>query len=77
MTYLMIILTSTEADQVRGITTPGHALEPFLLADGVTYVLPVAVLADPAHAMHHAFLNSLPQRDVDDSEFPQPEDPFE
>lgn len=45
-----IILTKEEADKVRGITTPGHALDPVPLADGVSFILPLEVLSDPAHA---------------------------
>lgn len=55
-------------------TEPGAALDPVPLADEVTWVLPVRVLNDPAHAQHHDYLSALPQRDVDPSEFPQPED---
>ena len=45
-----IILTKEEADKVRGITTPGHALDPVPLADGASFILPLEVLSDPAHA---------------------------
>lgn len=55
----MIILTASEANQVRGLTTKGHALAPRPLANG-TFALPVAVLNDPAHASKWAFLNTLP-----------------
>lgn len=66
----MIILTAAEADAMRGPTAPGAALDPVPLADGVTYVLPVAVLDDPAHAMHHAALAALPRREVAAEEWP-------
>lgn len=56
---MMILLTVSEADQVRGPTAPNHALAPRELADG-NFVLPVEVLDDPAHEQHHAFLNNLP-----------------
>lgn len=69
----MIILTPSEADQVRGPTN-GGALDPIPLADGVTYVLPEAVLTDPAHAQHHAFLGGLPQREIAPEEWPAPSD---
>lgn len=58
-----IVLTSAEADQVRGVTTPGHELKPVLLNDG-NYALPDRVLTDPAHAEHHAFLSGLPTRTI-------------
>jgi hypothetical protein len=67
----MIILNATQADAIRGITTPGHSLEPVPLADGATYVLPESVLADPAHAIHHDLLASLPTRDVAEDEYPR------
>jgi len=54
-----IILTESEADQVRGISTPGHGLHPREFIDG-NYGLPIEVLDDPAHAKHHAFLRTLP-----------------
>ena len=64
-----LILTSAQADSVRGPTAPGHALEPVLLADGATYVLPADVLADPAHVVRHDALAALPQRAVPAAEF--------
>lgn len=45
-----ITLTAAEAAKVRGKTSAGHALDPVPLADGVTYILPLSVLTDPAHA---------------------------
>lgn len=59
----MIILTSEQAAAVRGPTAPGSALDPIPLADG-SYVLPEAVLADPAHAIRHEALAALPTREV-------------
>jgi hypothetical protein len=56
---MMILLTSAEADEVRGDTEPGHALEPVKLKSG-DFVLPPEVIDDPMHAEHHDFLNSLP-----------------
>ena len=43
-----IILTAEEAEKVRGVTRPGHALDPVEIKDG-TFILPVEVLSDPAH----------------------------
>ena len=68
----MIILTAEQADHVRGMDTPGAALMPALLADGVTYVLPESVLTDPAHVAKHDYLAALPVRNVADSEWPAP-----
>ena len=45
-----IALDATQAQKLRGITSPGHALDPLGLADGVTFILPLEVLDDPAHA---------------------------
>lgn len=64
-----IILNSAEADRVRGPTTPPAALDP-IERQGSTFILPVAVLSDPAHAMHHAFLEALPTLTPDDPAFP-------
>lgn len=66
-----IILTAAEAEEVRGPTMPGAALEPSLLADGVTHVLPAAILSDPAHEAWHEVLAGLPQRAVAPEEWPQ------
>ena len=44
-----IILTKEEADALRGPTGAYAALRPVELKDG-TFILPAAVLTDPAHA---------------------------
>lgn len=44
-----IVLSKSEADALRGKTSPHTALEPFELNDG-TFVLPADILTDPAHA---------------------------
>lgn len=54
----MLILTPADADLVRGLTVPGHALAPKPLADG-TLALPEACLNDPYHAARHAVLITL------------------
>lgn len=64
----MIILTHEQANQVRGITTDGHALIPEPLVDG-TFVLPEVAVTDPAHAPHHEALAALPTRDVAEDEY--------
>jgi hypothetical protein len=71
-----IVMTADEAEQVRGVTTPGHALEPILLHDG-RCILPVSVLQDPVHAKHHEFLRSLPQDDIAISDIMAVLDPLE
>ena len=70
-----IELTEAEAAQVRGGTANGSVLDPTLLCDGITYVLPLSVLADPDHAEHRAFLASLPVREVHPEDvMPDPEE---
>ncbi|WP_143061936.1 hypothetical protein [Faunimonas pinastri] len=59
---------------MRGETSEGHELEPVLLADGVTFVLPEAVLTDPAHAERHELLATFPTRDVAAGEYPPPDE---
>ena len=59
----MIVLSAAEADQVRGSDSPGAALVPIALVDG-RYILPVAVLTDPPHAQHWAFLAGMPRQDL-------------
>lgn len=66
----MIILTASQADQVRGETGAGAALDPVALADGVTFALPEAVLSDPAHASRYEFLSGLPTREIAPNEWP-------
>jgi hypothetical protein len=65
---MMILLTSEQADQVRGPASPMHELRPVQLANG-GFILPMEVLSDPAFAVHHEFLSSLTT--IDD---PAPED---
>lgn len=69
----MIILTEEQAQQVRGTTHEGAALEPVLL-NGGDYFLPESVLEDAAHALHHAFLATLPVRDLEAGELIQVEE---
>lgn len=61
---LMILLAPDEADAVRGFSslTPLAALKPKELRDG-NFILPLAVLDDPAHAEHADFLRTLPTVD--------------
>lgn len=66
----MIILTQTQAEQVRGAGANGSRLEPRALADGATWALPEAVLTDPDYAQQAAFLAALPTREVDPAEWP-------
>ena len=67
---MFISLTEAQADYVRGSTSPHSALFPVVLASGTEWVLPVSVLSDPAHAIHHEYLTALPQREIDASEWP-------
>ena len=69
----MIVLTSEQADQVRGIGRGGAALDPREMVDG-NFILPEAVLEDPAHAEWRELLSSLPRRDVSAADFPPPAD---
>lgn len=68
---MMIHLTIEQADEILYSSDPKHSLEPRALKD-MTYVLPVVVLDDPAHADHHDFLSMLPR--IED---PEPEDYWE
>jgi len=76
----MLVLTASEAEAVRGRENIGTeaqpqwvGLDPIMLADGATYVLPVGVSSGiPATAL---ILASAPRRDVALAEFPAtPED---
>lgn len=62
---LCIRLTEAQAAEVYGAARVGGAfLEPVLLADGLTWFLPKAVLDDPDHSEHHALLSALPEIEV-------------
>ncbi len=70
MADLFLILTATQAQALAGPTADGAALAPMALADGMTFVLPQAVMSDPAHAPRHAALSALPLAPVAPEAFP-------
>jgi hypothetical protein len=70
----MIILTSTQANRVRGLTTEGHGLAPVPLANG-TFALPESVLDDPAHARYRNILDRLPKVPDNSLRVGTPQDP--
>lgn len=69
----MIILSAAQADMVRGVGSGGAVLDPRQMIDG-DFVLPEAVLGDPAHAAWFELLVTLPRRDVTPADFPAPAD---
>ena len=69
MSTLYIFFGAQIAEAVRGASREGHTLEPILLADGATFVLPANVLADPGHASRSKILCTLPQREVGPEEW--------
>lgn len=62
MSETFIRLTASDADLVRGETSPGAWLVPVPLADGTTHILPERVLWDPAHAAAVPRLSGLPRQ---------------
>ncbi|MFG1397190.1 hypothetical protein [Roseixanthobacter pseudopolyaromaticivorans] len=64
MSDIYLQLSADQAEEVRGPTAPGAALAPVPLADGVTWVLPVCVLDDPAHAVRRPQLAACAARIV-------------
>ena len=68
----MLILGPADAAAVTGPTADGAALQPRALADG-DFALPARVLDDPAHAMHHALLSTMPTRPLADCVWPDAE----
>ncbi|MFG1423926.1 hypothetical protein [Roseixanthobacter liquoris] len=64
MSDIYLLLTAELAEAVRGPTSPGAALAPVLLADAVTWVLPMGVLDDPAHAVRRPQLAACATRIV-------------
>jgi len=77
MSELCIILTAEQAKHDWSGSRDGTVLRPRLLADGFTWVLPARVLERAAHAAHHDYLKTLPQREVEESEFPTAQSPEE
>lgn len=65
-----LILTPVQAEAVSGPTAAQAVLSPMPLADGVRFVLPLAVLDDPAHEARHAELALLPVAEVSVADFP-------
>ena len=72
----MIVLTSDEAAAVRGpsASVPHAALMPVELEDG-RYVLPTAVLDDPAHDEHYDMLLGLPTAEESELVFKSYDEP--
>ncbi len=68
---LFLILDAAQAVAFRGPTSPGAALQPVALADGLRWVLPLSVLDDPAHAPRYGALAALPAHSVAEDEFPR------
>lgn len=68
---MMITMTPEEAVAVAGPSTDISQLRPIALADGVTFVLPLAVLDDPEHANKHDLLLTFPQREIAPEEWKQ------
>jgi hypothetical protein len=61
----MIILNDADVERVRGPSEidPLSALDPVPVPGGL-WMLPLAVLADPAHERFRDFLQGLPQEDI-------------
>lgn len=57
----LLTLNATEANQVRGLTVPGHAIAPIPIVGG-DFILPDEVLDDPYHADKLAVLQTLSVR---------------
>ncbi len=56
-----IVLTKVQGDAVRGQTSPMTALNPVETTDG-DFILPVAVLSDPAHGARRGSITGLPRK---------------
>lgn len=70
-----IVMTAAQAASVRYVSADRtNALDPVCLADGETYVLPLAVLTDVAHAHLYDVLSSFPQKEIAPHEWPVPEE---
>jgi len=68
-----IVMTPAQAVNVAGYSTPNHQLRPVMLADGISFILGLEVLDDPAHAAVRDTLLTYTQREVAPEEFVQSE----
>jgi len=59
----VILLSRADAARVRGISRPGHALDPRQISED-QFILGLDVLEDPTHAIHISFLSTLPHCDI-------------
>lgn len=73
MSDTFILLTASQADAVRGESSPGAWLAPVRLVDGETWVLPGRILAGQAHESKWPILAALPQRAIAAEEWPPSE----
>lgn len=60
----MIVLTKPQADAVRGVTVPGHALEPRELDQTPRFILGEEVLSDPFHQLKRSTLAGATRREL-------------
>ena len=72
---ILIVMTPAQAEAITGYSTPQHQLRPVMLADGVSFVLPLEVLDDPAHIAVRDTLLTYTQREVAPEEWPVSEFP--
>lgn len=70
MTDRFLMLTAAQAQALHGPTSAQAALSPMPLADGLGFVLPLAVREDPAHQSRRAELALLPEVEVSHEAFP-------
>jgi hypothetical protein len=68
-----IVMTAAQAVDVAGYSTPSAQLRPVMLADGISFILGLEVLDDPAHAAVRDTLLTYTQREVAAEEFVQSE----
>lgn len=66
----MLVLDAAQVAALSGDSGTGARLEPRPLADGSRWVLPPAVLDDPAHAARRDALAALPVAEVTAGDFP-------
>jgi hypothetical protein len=59
----VILLSRADAERVRGVSSPGHALDPRQIGED-QFILGPTVLEDPGHAVHIPFLSTLPHCDI-------------
>lgn len=71
---MFISLNKTQKELIDNINlSNGYDLQPVALLNGTEWVLPIEVLSNKGYSSAFEYLKSLPQREVNENEFPKNE----